>query len=92
METLEATTKLIDTTDQVASRRSKITSSLAFDLALTCYTEQHRDFDGVWWMDRLRPQESSAPYGTLLRTDRWDAVPHEFSDFAGWDELEDFGT
>lgn len=89
VETLEATTRLIASTDQMTQQQGKITGNLAFDLALTCYTEQFLDVDGVWWSDRLRPQQYSAPYGTLLRTDGCSAVPFDFLNFAGWDSLED---
>lgn len=92
VETLEATTRLIASTDQIARQQGRMTGNLAFDLALTCYAEQLLDVDGVWWTDRLRPQEYSAPYGTLLITDGWNAISYDFSDFAGWDEVEDFET
>jgi hypothetical protein len=38
--TFGATTKLIASTDQIAGQQEKISGNLAFDLALTCYTEQ----------------------------------------------------
>ncbi|WP_313200369.1 hypothetical protein [Rhizobium sp.] len=92
VETFEATTRLIVSTDQIARQQGKITDNLAFDLALTCYAEQLLDVDGVWWSDRLRPQKYSAPYGTLLRTDGLNAISYDFSDFGGWDDVGDFET
>lgn len=92
VETFKATTRLIASTDQIARQQNGITGNLAFDLALTCYAEQILDVDGVWWADRLRPQEYSAPHGTLLRTDGWNSIPYDFSDFAGWDDVGDFET
>ena len=46
---------------------------LAFDMVLTALVEETPELDGVWWADRLAPEQLCAPRGCISRPalSRW---------------------
>jgi len=46
------------------------------DLLLTCWVEDTTELDGVWWSERLDPDQFSAPRGVILpsRISSWSAT------------------